>query len=589
MVRANTILKETTASQAQHDILDLPEEVNRPTLYSPFLNLCTQLKSAGKQLNPINKKKLQQIFAYLLEQIDAPTEIEREKQRMFLCFHLLSVYPDLIGSMPLTSDSERDPPSELAIKEDVQFILENLSQNNRSWVKACLIQHLKNKRTHELSELNALHKRHGIHDKALDASYIGSEVANVGIVLQEVLGGIFLGQRWIDVGIEVSRYSNPIIYAFKVVQRGLKLAGRALFNLEFTEDEVGINPRQNFWDGVSASIFLTVMVLLIINTPLLNSIAWLIAPIGLGIVWKSEYGYQNERASGRLKNIQDSGGLFDDHSLKEAARIAWHKKIASYALLGVIIGISIGMLAVHASTIPGLDLIFNQSTINAITALSGSILASLAVIRSGNFLWERKGTAIKAAVHQFIKDPAGSTKEVLSSIGRFLVQTIKSIPHAAKVMLIYTITLPERAINYWIRLDGWQKIALAFSLASLALSISVLTGGVPLVAGLVTAGLLSFISTAIKLGPTIKEAYQKAKEGRPLAEETSRFTSDTECQKAINSVSESALAPNAADVIVEPNESKGLRWSPSFTPTTPTTPTTDSSFAPPPRQRSHSY
>lgn len=527
--------------QNQPSIVPLPGGFNTSDQYQRFISLCNQLKQNKTQLNRENSQNLQKIFAYLLDQIKERSETETERKRMFLCFHLLSIYPDLIGPMSIIDDSESSP-LESTMKEDVQFILENISQNNRTWVKACLIQHLKNRKRHELAELNVLNERRKIHDKALDASYIGSEVANVGIVLQEVLGGVFLGQRWIDIGIEVSRYSNPVIYAFKVIQRGLKLAGRTFFNLEFSEDEVGINPRQNFWDAVSASIFLTVMVLLIINTPLLNSIAWLIAPVGLGIVWKSEYGYQNERASGRLKNMREAESLFDEDSLKEAARIAWHKKVASYALLGVILGISIGMLAVHASTVPGLDLIFNEHTLQIITALSGSILASLALIRAGNFLWERKGTAIKASLSEFIKDPVQSTKKLINNIGDFLVASIKSIPIALKAVLTYITTLPRKAINYWKGLDNWQKIALGFSLASLALSISVFTGGLPLIAGLVTAGLCSFTSTAIKLGPKIKEAYNKSGVEQPENKRATPFTNNAECERAIENIKQNIRA-----------------------------------------------
>lgn len=524
--------------QNQPAIINLPDGFNKTPRCDSFIRLCNQLKNNERQLNRKNLQHLQKIFAYLLEQIKEETETKTEENRMFLCIHLLSVYPDLIGSMPIVHDAESSL-LESTIKEDVEFILNHISQNNRTWVKTCLIQHIKKKQAQALSALNVLHGRHKIHDKILDASYVGSEVANVGIVLQEVLGGVFLGQRWIDIGIEVSRYSNPVIYAFKVLQRGLKLAGRAFFNLEFSEDEVGINPRQNAWDAVSASIFLTVMVLLIINTPLLNSIAWLIAPIGLGIVWKSEYGYQNERASDRLKNMLKVPDFFDNDSLKEAARIAWHKKVASYALLGVIIGISIGMLAVHASTIPGLDLIFNEHTLKIITTLSGSILASLAIIRAGNFFWERKGTAINAAFHEFIQDPAASTKKLLSHMGRFVLTSIQSIPAAAKAVLTYMTTLPAKAMNYWRGLDGWQKVALGFSLLSLALSISVLTGGVPLLAGFVTAGLCSFISAIMKLGPKIKKAYENSTSEQPCSEQITPLADDNACDEAIMTLQQS--------------------------------------------------
>ena len=385
---------------------------NEPnTAYSRFIKLCYQLNKKSIDLRACehhaDKQRVQKIFAYLLHCIKAENKSDEEKRQMFFFFNLLVLRPDLITS-----------------KEDVQYILNDITQEKRAWIKVCISQMLRNKR--ELIELQQ--KRTARHDKILDATYIASELANIGIVLQEVVGGVFLGQHWVDIGIAVSCYSNPLIYLFKVLQRSFKLAGRTFWRLEFAEDEVGINPQQNFWDGVSAIIFLFVTVLLIINTPILTALAWVIAPIGLTIVWKSEYGYQNQCAHHRQKNMRDSQGLFDEQAQAEAARVAGHKQCASWALLGVIVFICLGMLTANAAVVPGLNIIFNEFTVAALTMISGIALASLAVFRALNFLWERKGLAIKAAAHTFFTHPLESAKTFFIDVGHYLVHSITRIP-----------------------------------------------------------------------------------------------------------------------------------------------------------------
>ena len=540
----------TKAIKWPRDVEDISftlEEHGKPIpSYTAFIQLVYELKKKDDPLSIEDRKKLQKIFAYLIEHVVGASETEREKQRMFLCFNVLNLYPNLLSTKESSLENGAEEVQEQFsatpgaedlghIKQDMQFILNHLSQKNRAWIKICLIQELK--RMQQLLELEALKKKGGAHDKFLDFTYVGSELANIGIVLQEVVGGVFLGQQWIDIGIEVSRFSNPIIYAFKVMQRGLKLAGRKFFGLEFAEDEVGINPRQTLWDAVSASIFLVVMVLLSINTPLLNTIAWLLAPIGLGIVWKSEYGYQNQRATDRLKNMKECSELFDKAAIAEASRIAGHKKIASYALLGVILGITVGMLAVQASSIPGLNLIFNEQTLGVISMISGVVLASLAAIRAGNFFWERNGPVIKEALIKFFKDPIGITKAFAKSVVNFLIEAVKSAPDKINAAWNYLKSLPEKVKNYWNAMDGWQKVGLGFTLASLALSIAVFSGGIPVLVGLISAGLCSLTSAIIKYAPKIKEAYIKRAGSREITEVVEPFTTEEQCNAAIREMS----------------------------------------------------
>ena len=450
-----------------------------------FIRLCKALKNKSIESTDAEKKNLQKTFAYILDNVEGDSETKIERKRMFLCFNLLALKPDLVTQL-----------------DDITFILNHVGQKNRDWLKTCIIQTLRNRvkelhkeeeqlelqgivgelqntldnlqetisdlqkrpvkaksvekalkeRLAELNEqikqLEALeaqlgitksaglrvnleefhtqlkgysdaiesdptdnyenlqskfnfagikrklneHKKNGIHDSLLDAAYIASEIANVGLVLQEVVGAAF-GERWIEMGMAVGEYSNPIIYGFKAIQRGMKLIGRKYFGLEFADDEVGINPRQNLWDTISATIFIAVTVLLSVGAalafPLLETAAWLIAPAGLAVVWKSEYGYQNERARDRLENMKTSEGLFDEQDQVEADRIAWHKKVASFALAGVIIFITLGMLASSIVGLPILDQIPNLFTF--ITIVSGGALAFLALARAGNFLVERIG------------------------------------------------------------------------------------------------------------------------------------------------------------------------------------------------------
>lgn len=482
-----------------------------------FIKLCYSLKKQNIDLRAeeykAEKKNLQKIFAYLLNSVAADSEKVAEKQRMFLCFNLFALCPELIST-----------------KDDPSYILSHISQNKRSWLKVCIAQALRNRK--EALELQQ--KKSGNHDMVLDVTYLGSELANIGIVLQEVVGGVFLGQHWIDIGIAVSRYTNPLIYGFKVMQRLLKLAGRTLLGLEFAEDEVGINPKQNLWDGVSAALFLTVTVLLSINMPILTAAAWLIAPIGLSVVWKSEYGYQNQCASYRQKNMKESEGLFDKETQAEADRIALHRKISSLALLGVIVFICVGMLATHAAGIPGLDLIFNEYTLGAISMITGIALAGLAVFRASNFLWERKGPAIKAALKDFFAHPVDNTISLFKAIGKYMVSAVKSIPDKLESLFQYlAYELPDKIVKYWNSMGTPKKVALVFTLASLALSISVLAGGLPVMVGLVVAGVCSLVASIIKYAPAIHAAI-KTKE-KPKSEVTIEpYQNDLECNKALD-------------------------------------------------------
>lgn len=490
-------VKNNTVNDLYTKTVDFNDLLLDESLCSRFIRLSNKLKTHPKPIETDDKRKLQKLFAYLLDEVTAENEKEAEKRRMFLCFNLLSLYPELLRSA-----------------DDMVYILNHVAQNKRSWIKACMIQEL-----HRQEELTRKRKKH---DTILDASYIASELANIGIVLQEVVGGVFLGERWIEIGIAVGRYTSPLIYAFKVVQRGLKLVGRTYFGLEFAEDEVGINPQQNLWDGISAAIFVAVTVLLAINTPLLNAIAWLVAPVGLTVVWGSEYGYQNGRAAERLENMQNSEGLFDEAAIKEAKRIAFHKKAASWALLGVIIFLSLGMIATYAAGIPGLDLVFNENTLGIITTITGVALASLAAFRAGNFLWERKGKEIKAVVKGFFEHPLDSTARFFQFLGNSIVSAVQSIP--------------GKAMAYWNESSDWQKVALILTLASVALSISVFTGGLPVIAGLAVAGACSLISAMIKYGPQIYKAIKESGKVASGEEAKPEPYDENQCNLAIDSI-----------------------------------------------------
>jgi hypothetical protein len=467
-------------------LLDEPLPAKQQPNSHLFIKLCYQLKAQKTALSIEQKHLMQKLFAYLLTHVTSKKIKYQEKKQMFLCYNLLALYPGLINTKGMLDEA----------RADVEFILKHIPQSKRSWIKICIAQALRAR----AQSLSTLDSRNKVHDKVLDAAYVGSELANVGILLQEVVGGVILGQEWIDIGIAVSRFTNPIIYGFKAIQRGFKLVGRKYFNLEFEEDEVGINPKQNTWDGISGSIFLAVMVLLIINTPFLNALAWFIAPIGLGIVWKSEYGYQNQRAADRLENMKASQGVFDETTQAEAARVAVHKKIASYALFGVILFITLGMLAVYAAGIPGLDLLFNEHTLGALTLISGASLAALALIRAGNFFWERQGTAVK----RFFAHPIDTTLQLGKAMRSFIVSTVQSVPSKANSLFYYLKNeFPGVMKSFGDSLYKGPKLTWFFTITSLALSISAFAGGIPVISGLIAAGMCLGVSNCIKYGPSV--------------------------------------------------------------------------------------
>jgi hypothetical protein len=381
----------------------------------------------------------------------------------------------------------------------------------------------------------AKHKKSGTHDSLLDAAYITSELANIGLVLQEVVGAAF-GQYWIELGMQVGHYTNPMIYALKAIQRGMKLIGRKM-GLEFAEDEVGISPRQSMWDGISAGLFIVVAVLLSVGAaigfPMLETAAWLIAPVALGVVWSSEYGYQNERASDRLKNMKMSEGLFNEAAQAETKRVAFHKKVASVALAGVIIFITLGMLAASIAGIPFLDQIPNLFT--AITVIAGAALATLALARGINFFIERKAKDFISGFKEFWSHPGQSLK----AFGSALWEGLVSLPGKVKD---WFAELGSKIKDYFTGLSRWQKVALVFSVASLALSISVLSGGIVPLIGLAVAGACSAISMILKGYDAYNKRLQE--KSAPEAEKVQPFKDSAACSTALNVIAEAnTIAP----------------------------------------------
>lgn len=476
---------------------------NEPeAIYSRFIKLFYNLNKQGiNWCDPVNqneKQKLQRIFAYLLNIITDDSEKKAEKKRMFFCFNFLALCPALINTT-----------------EDASFILSHVTQNKRSWLKACITQALRNRK----ETLVLQQKKSATHDAILDATYVGSELANIGIVIQEVVGGVLLNQQWIEIGIQVSRYSNPLIYAFKVMQRLLKLIGRNYFGLEFAEDEIGINPNQNFWDGISAVLFLVVSVLLAINIPVLTGVAWLIAPVGLLVVWKSEYGYQNQCAIQRQQNMKESEGLFDEQSQAEADRVAVHKKFSSWALFGVIVFICLGMLAAHAAGIPGLNWIFNEYTLRAITMVTGIALASLAVFRAVNFFWERKNLGILVSIREFFTNP-------IFNIMTFCKKAANSLVSGA-------ISIPEKIEFYRNNTGPWQKTAVFSTLIFSVISIAALSEGLSVIASLALAGVCSLTAPVIQYAPSLYSTI-KNKAQEKSQSHTEPYKNDSECVYVIN-------------------------------------------------------
>ncbi|MFY7698624.1 MAG: hypothetical protein ACOVQX_07470 [Legionella sp.] len=477
-------------------LVEWPDEIDSISFYKPvqgtvpayiqFIELCYRIKQEPEGQAEQIKLELQKIFAYLLQHVNAQPEREREKQQMFLCTNLFNLYPALI-------DTQANDPQ--LIKYDIQTILNYLSQNNRAWVKTCLLQALK-RRFKQLQ----VESHSQLHDKLLDVAYLGSEVANIGIVLQEVVGGLLLGPKWIAIGIAVSRYSNPVIYAFKAVQRLFKFTGRNFLNLEFFEDDVGINPHQDFWDLLSAGIFIIITGLLVVNTPLMNSLAWLLAPVGLCIVWKSEYGYQNERAADRLMNMNESDGLFSQEDQIEAARIARHKKIASYALFGVILGITVGMLAVHAASVPGLNLIFNEKSLGMITGLSGGILTCLAAIRAGNFFWERQGNLLQRAE---IK-PEPVSENIINLLAKSIARSSVAI---YKAVLRVSTNVPVTIVTHLRSLELWQKLSIITSCLLLFLVLNLTSISLSSAVGFMTIAAYWTVGLAMEFVWILKEPF----------------------------------------------------------------------------------
>ncbi len=575
-----------------HDILD------------KFISDLTRLK--GKELQLEDKQAVQRAFAYCLDSINVLDDPKAtEKKRMFFCFNILALYPAMIDNFT-----------------DLTFILKHVSQRNRAWVKACVVQALKNRvkaaqealdaneehiafnelcddiesvvidlqqsvaevkrrdlkasifeqsfakqldaLTSLLAQLehiraqlgirqdNALtqslkdlysqlqsylikvkneasytqlqdmfkeqflnarkelnkHKKSGWHNLVLDAAYVSSEMANIGLVLQEVVGGLSRSDYWINLGVAVGRYSNPFIYGFKVMQRGMKLIGRKYLGWEFDEDEVGVNPNQNRWDFISMLVFSAVTTLLILGAalglPLLDAIAWGVAPIGLGLVWKSEYGYQNDRAQDRLDNMRQSDGLFDKQAQKACEKAAWHKKIASYALAGVILFIALGMLASSLAGIPGLNIIFEIISVKDVIMISGAMLAGLAVTRAVNFLHER-----------------GAWKS-LQALGGWLKASCVSLYY-------WTKNLGAQFVEG----SGYKKAAMIFSAASFAVTISVLSGGIAPLVGLIIAGICQTLSISLRL----YEAYKnKIADESEAAEAPKPLQSEEACEQALDGV-----------------------------------------------------
>ncbi len=624
---ADLFCKENFTTQYYDDhkltIPDHSEHIKseKTSIQGKFLAVCMNLKAQSKELISFEKKSLHRLFAYCLDEINGTSQKETEKKKMFFCFNMLALYPNLLDSFA-----------------DLTYILNLVSQQNRAWIKTCIVQALKNK-YHYLKDKNspiisgderelaqpkkkaeidfvtlvtslehiikllhqsvtkatkdtykkklfeeefsaqlakfdevfnqledlrqqlsikektvlltkldelkiilndffnsvqlavnyksindnfdtifqevltllATHKKTGLHNQFLDFLYVSSELSNIGLVLQEVVGGISGSTYWSNIGIEVGHYSNPLIYGLKALQRGFKVIGRRYFGWEFDEDEVGVNPTQDRDDVIAAGIFTVVTGLLIVSAVLSMTIlavaAWAIAPIGLGWVWKSEYGYQNQRAKERLETMEDSAGLFDEEAIKIANKKAHYKKIASNALKWVIVFISLGMLVATLGTIPGFNISLSLlsvsfSPIKLITMISGAMLAGLAIRRAFNFLQER------------------GIKESFKALGNYLISLPKRIgQYCCKI----GPRIVEAAKNF-MDSSRWHKIAVVLSVASLAVSITALTGGIGLIVGLVIAGSLQFASWLARG----VEAYKKKKLTILEAEKAQPITSQEE-------------------------------------------------------------
>ncbi len=541
-----------------------------------FVALCKQLKKKPTPPSDAEKKELQRLFAYCLDNISGKNQQDTEKRRMFFCFNMLAFYPNLLQNF-----------------DDMTRIFNLVSQKNRAWIKICVTQALKNnfklleenessnsessiewlalinsletavkslqksiakiaKETYkkplfekkleeqlaqlqkglqqletikkqfnitgntaleenltaldlELSnfinqvkeagnyinfknEFDALftgaltqlaqHKKSGWHNAALDIAYVASEMANIGLVLQEVVGGLSRNDYWLNLGTLVGHYSNPLIYAFKAVQRGLKVIGRRC-GLEFSEDESGVNPKQDRADLFAAGTFIVITALLLAGTlaglPILELIAWGLAPLGLGVVWKSEYGYQNQRAAERLQNMEKSDGLFDKETQKRSKKIAQHKKIASTALVGVIVFITLGMLATLLGGFPATHFLFAFVSVKDITMVTGGALALLALTRALNFLVER------------------GIKESLKAVGHYLYQLPGNIWQFSKKIIPSLI----ESFKNFLDSSPYNKAAVIFTLAALAITIFTLTGGIGFFIGCgIAVGLQIFASIA---------------------------------------------------------------------------------------------